>query len=288
MKRYLAALAATVTIFFTLSSCASEPNAFQREVRGNPPVCSVEIFPTGKGDSGSFLLCGIYPEKTWLEGSWVLDSSGVYALEPSALHWFNNWADGWTEARFDCGGKLTLTKEGNSWHLAVVALPAPLVPTEARIRYRDTVLIGDAALKALGNRWDRILAASALLKMAPIYPGSAQGYPPFIAGKKDHDTEFRVNTAHYLFPEIAGWKNAELAAKYKGAETSRAEDIRWNTAYTKDTFPEEFRAVRDSGTLFRDWEESAELFYLACWNAEIFARVESGMAVRVTETREKK
>ncbi len=288
MKRYLAALAASATIFFTLSSCASEPNAFQREVKGKQPVCSVEIIPTGNGDAGSFRLCGIYPAKTWIEGSWELDSSGTYTLEPSALHWFNNWKDGWTEARFECGGKLTLAKEGSSWRLAVVSLPVPLVPTEARIRYRDTVLIGDAALKQLGNRWDRILAASLLLKKAPIYPESTEGYPPYIAGKKDRAADFRTNTAQYLFPEIAGWSSPELAKKYKGEETSRAEDIRWNLAYTRDTFPEEFRAVRDSGTLFRDWEESGDLFYLACWNAEIFARVEHGMTVRVTETSEQK
>lgn len=287
MKRYLAALAASATIFFALSSCASEPNTFQREVKGKAPVCTVEIFPTGTGEAGSFRLCGIYPAKTWIEGSYEKDSSGAYTLEPSALHWFNNWADGWTEARFECEGKIILAKESGSWHLAVVSLPAPLVPTEARIRYRDTVLIGDVALKQLGNRWDRILAARDLLRNAAIYPECAEGYPPYVGGKKDRAAGFHANTAQYLFPEIAGWKTAELAKKYHGAETNRAEDIRWNTAYTKDTFPEEFRAVRDSGTLFRDWEESGELFYLACWNAEIFARVERGM-VKVTEIREKK
>jgi hypothetical protein len=39
--------------------------------------------------------------------------------------------------------------------------------------------------------------------------------------------------------------------------------VSWDTAYTREEFPEGLRAIRDSGTILRDWEEGFGLFLLA-------------------------
>ena len=43
------------------------------------------------------------------------------------------------------------------------------------------------------------------------------------------------------------------------ARTVRGADLIWRTDYTEAVFPESLRSLRDSGTLFRDWEESPDL-----------------------------
>ncbi len=283
MKRITAALAAIACVLVA-SSCASAPTAFDPASRGKPIDCAVTLLPLADGDEGSFTLSGAFPERTVIEGTYAREPSGDIALETGSLRWFSNWKDGWTEARFEFPGKLKLARSGDSWTLAVVESPVAGIPTEAGIRYRDTVLPRDAALRQMANRWDRIVAASALLKKAEIYAVGEEGYPLLgdEKGKKGRRS-FRIATARYLFPEVAGWPTRELEDTYRNAGTALADDIRWNTAYSRDAFPEEFRAIRDSGTLFRDWEEASELFYLACWNGEIFARLVREARITVLE-----
>jgi hypothetical protein len=46
-----------------------------------------------------------------------------------------------------------------------------------------------------------------------------------------------------------------------------AEDVKWNTSYTKNVFPEHLRTSRDSGALLRDWEEALSwLYFVYEWN----------------------
>jgi hypothetical protein len=285
MKRIPAALAAIACVL-AVSSCASSPTAFDPATRGKSIDCKIVLVPLADGAGGTFTLAGAFPERTVIEGSYARESSGDIALETGSLRWFSNWKDGWTEARFDLPGKLRLTRTGGAWSLAVVELPSLGMPTEAGIRYRDTVLSRDAALRQMANRWDRIVATSALLRKADIYAIGKEGYPTLGEDKeKKAGRSFRIATARYLFPEVAGWPTAELKDKYRKAETTLADDIRWSKAYSRDAFPEEFRAIRDSGTLFRDWEEASALFYLACWNGEIFARLARDAKVAILEKR---
>jgi hypothetical protein len=45
----------------------------------------------------------------------------------------------------------------------------------------------------------------------------------------------------------------------------KAEDIRWNTSYTRRILPEALWGIRNSGTLLRDWEEALEWIYTECY-----------------------
>jgi hypothetical protein len=56
----------------------------------------------------------------------------------------------------------------------------------------------------------------------------------------------------------------------ENAEWVRAEDIAWNTSYTKAVFAEDLWKVRDSGTLLRDWEETLDWIYFIYEWEELF------------------
>jgi hypothetical protein len=65
-----------------------------------------------------------------------------------------------------------------------------------------------------------------------------------------------------LFPEMVKRRNRPADWRQESDEFVRGEDIRWNKDYTERVFPEILRNVRNSGTLFRDWEEALLWIYL--------------------------
>ena len=74
--------------------------------------------------------------------------------------------------------------------------------------------------------------------------------------------EFNNYWKPLLFPEMVSKKRKPDEFIQDGDEFKKAEDIRWNTGYTKRILPEELWPIRDSGTLLRDWEEALSWIYL--------------------------
>jgi hypothetical protein len=279
VKRHLAIFGAFLLSALAVS-CASAPNAFSEKRPKDGLPCSVTLTLGAAGSGGTFRIVGPFGAKTWLDGSASPDGAGGYLLEAHSFHWFSNWTDGWTEATFDASGKFTLAQNGGRWSLTVKEKPEVGEPLAAGIRYRDTVLDPQTAARQFQNRWVRILAASEFLRSSPLYANAE--LPPYSAKHaKDRGSTFVSRTGHYLFPEVTGYASEELKKKYEKTETAVSDDIAWRPAYSVDTFPESLRAVRDTGTLFRDWEESPELFYVACWHAEIYQAIARDAKVTV-------
>ena len=270
-KRHIAIFGAFLLTALA-ASCASAPNAFSEKRPQDGLPCPVTLTLDAAGSGGTFRIVGPFGAKTWLDGTAAPDGSGGYLLEANSLRWFNNWTEGWTEATFECSGKFALAQNGERWTLEVKETPKIGEPLTAGIRYRDTVLDPQTAARQFNNRWVRILAASEALRTSPLY---AKGELPSYSAKrkKDRGQTFVSMTGHYLFPEIAGYASEELRKKYEKTETAVSDDIAWSPAYSADTFPESLRPVRDAGTLFRDWEESPELFYFACYHAELYQAI---------------
>jgi hypothetical protein len=65
-----------------------------------------------------------------------------------------------------------------------------------------------------------------------------------------------------LLPELVSKKKRPPEWQAENVQWIKAEDVNWNSAYTEQVFPEHLRAVRNSGTLLRDWEEAFEWIYL--------------------------
>ena len=65
-----------------------------------------------------------------------------------------------------------------------------------------------------------------------------------------------------LFPEMVTQRNRPENWRQKDDVFKITEDINWNTGFTERVFPQELIEVRNSGTLFRDWEEALGWIYM--------------------------
>ncbi len=233
-----------------LAGCKSLPtNAMQ--------TARVEL--THKADgTESFRLSGLFPKNAYLSGTAESFPDEKKTLSIESFHWFENWNDGWTEASFSASGILSLDKNDGSGNSSVLEKPVIEYPASATIRYRDTIIEGDEGLKQAGNRWNRISAASVLLKAE-----FASGFPSI--------KEFRKQAGKFLFPEVYGYQTSYAKTKATKENRVYAEDFTWDLDYSNAVLPADFREIRNSGTLFRDWEEGSELFYLAYGWDRIFS-----------------
>ena len=64
---------------------------------------------------------------------------------------------------------------------------------------------------------------------------------------------------------------SEVNTLYNESEEEYAEGagLKWNTVYSGKILPENLRPLRDSGTLWRDYEEARQLFF-SLYNLEYF------------------
>lgn len=184
-------------------------------------------------------------------------------LTVNEIYWFNNWQNGWTEARFAANGKLKIKKTKSKYYEVLEAITIEF-PIAAKLRIKDSVLIGDQALKTLQNRLDRITSAIDLLTEENAISGFNHEFIEF--------PDFEKTIGSILFPEKYGYKRDFI--KYSNHNGSKKDKEKfllrdgtyWNINFTKDVFPEYMWDVRNAGTLYRDWEETMDLFfYLYNW-----------------------
>jgi hypothetical protein len=198
---------------------------------GQRSVCiALQRFPT-------MLIRGSIPNE---EGDFYLTS----------LDYLGGNTNGWNEYRLDLSGygKLALNEQ-----TATISISDEIESVQisaGRIRRYDTRITGTEALTYLRNRRERI---SSLTEWMNTQPESEKGM------SRDF---FVLYWKSRLFPELVSQKKRPQNWQQEGDKWVRAEDIRWNTSYTERTFPEELRAIRDSGTMLRDWEEALEWIYM--------------------------
>lgn len=203
----------------------------------------------------TFRLYTGFPENTYFEGTSLPDADGNLLLTVETYHWFSTWRDGWTEVTFAASGELFAENQKGFFTITPGAIPPALeYPQQAQVRYRDTIIEGPEALRLFTNRWERIASTCAFLKT-----------------DSEPDTQsfkiFSSSTERFLFPEVYGLRDGSKKPVPAKENRIQAEGVSWDGEYTQKTFPEQFREVRNSGTLFRDWEEDAPLFY-AVYNWE--------------------
>ncbi|HPO02417.1 MAG TPA: hypothetical protein PL077_03655 [Treponemataceae bacterium] len=167
------------------------------------------------------------------------------------VRWFSNWNDGWTEAVLFADGTARLVPSEKKGETAVFEGPVLLdEPYSAGIRYRDTVIVGAEATSAFNRRLDRIEAAVEFLSAREELRERAKSRKTFIRG-----------AGSLLFPEVYGYPDGSRPGPKQADNRSKAEGISWDLAYSAEYIPAELAEIRNSGTLFRDWEETADLFY---------------------------
>lgn len=204
-----------------------------------------------------------YPkDRLQILGSIQTDEAGSRMFSVEAVRWFSNWHDGWTEALILARGKARL-KENDAGISAQFIEPVLLEDSQnVTIRYKDTILRGSDARVAFSRRLNRISATvDFLLLMDGACTGEDAHTPTDLQAGVLDKKAFMKQTGQILFPEVFGYSKGMRESPRITENRVRGEGINWDIRYTEKIFPPEFEAIRNSGTLFRDWEETADLFY---------------------------
>jgi hypothetical protein len=224
----------------SLSSCASVK--FEDK--------SVEWVARFDEKSNEFELRPIDGTRAAIIGEALAAREGDVTVTVDRIRWFNNWRDGWTEAEIPAEGTFVLRPDeaAPTGYRVLSVSPIELYDAaKARIRYRGNLLLTADATTLFNRRLGRIRASAVRL--------AARG--------TDASTfrAFSKDAGGWFFPEVYGYPEGTSKSEQTKENRTRAEGYSWDTAYTRDRMPEELREIRDTGTLFRDWEENAELFY---------------------------
>jgi hypothetical protein len=162
---------------------------------------------------------------------------------------------GWNEFTMDISGIGTFENKGDH-HLLQIQSPIETIEiSSGKIRHNDERISGDAAMRALRNRYDRIAALVAWMQ--------TQSPRPRFYYEEDFQSFWQVR----ILPELVSSKNRPASWSANDELWNRAEDVKWNVSYTQKIFPEELHVYRNSGGLLRDWEEALSWIFLAYkWN----------------------
>lgn len=204
-----------------------------------------------------------YPkDRLQILGSIQTEEAGSRMFIIEGVKWFSNWHDGWTEALILASGKARLTENGAGISAQFIE-PVLLEDTQsAAIRYKDTILRGSDARVAFSRRLNRISATVDFLLLEEQWrTGDDAHTPTGVHADIPNKKTFMKEAGQILFPEVFGFPKGISESSRITENRVRGEGINWDIRYTEEIFPPEFEAIRNSGTLFRDWEETADLFY---------------------------
>ena len=267
-SRHLPAGAFLLITMACLTACSTSPAP--RVWRSEPGLIerglTVELMPPETG-SESVRIRGDSIEGATFTGSARLTADGRI-LSLTAMRWFSNWANGWTEAHLPVTGELLLSPHGREWSLSVVQPPRLGDPVAASIRYFDDYLSGERGREEFAHRWDRILAVVSVLKQRLQERWFEYTAAPWQPGRPSQAMSFEEAARKFLFPELYGYADPPP----RDSRSVRSESISWNVDYTAANFPENLHAVRNSGTMLRDFEECPGLWRLAYCLDELWGR----------------
>jgi hypothetical protein len=164
----------------------------------------------------------------------------------TGLEYLGGNVSGWNEFTLDLSGAGTFVTSGETAVLSFPAPPEPVQISSGKIRRGETRLAGSEALTSLRNRYERILALTAWMR-------TREGAPAY-----DTPAAFDAYWRPILLPETVAKKKRPPEWKGENPRWVRAEDFKWNAAYTESLLPGDLWSLRDSGALLRDWEEAFE------------------------------
>jgi hypothetical protein len=176
------------------------------------------------------------------------NQAGIFYLQ--SLCFWDSHLYGWNEFTLDIMGRGVLNVWENYAKLQIDPVIEILNISEGKIRYTHSYLFGSQALAIMENRRERIAALTQWMLSRSQDPGF-----------KDQKA-FEHYWFPILFPELVSPKARPPLWKTETAVWNQAGDIRWNETYTKALLPPELEPLRNSGTLFHDWEEAVGWIYL--------------------------
>ncbi len=202
-------------------------------------------------------------------GEVIEDQTDDIIFNINSIKYLSNWPNGWTQGESEASGIIVLNKDENGWKVNIKENFEIWEVIKGEIRYNDNYYRRESGLKKVKNRMKRINAAVEFLKNQDFVE-----YPEFFGHVK-------FNTAYgksvkkaiqpFLFPETIGFGklksknqlpvNYQIPLKQKDDLAIGAGFI-WRKSYTDAFFPDYLRELRNTGTLWRDFEEAMHLFYM--------------------------
>jgi len=174
------------------------------------------------------------------------DNKGEFFLESCAF--LCTSPEGWNQFTWAVSGTGSFNITDAAGDGAVFRLQAAperlgMREEDAALRRRDTRLAGQEARSVLRDREERI---AALVRWMHTLPAARLVTAPV-----------EIGWTAFLFPERvpkdwrpSGWKRKKTAWVW-------GEELRWDRRYTEAVFPPDLWEARNSGALWRDWEEGA-------------------------------
>ena len=240
----------------TLSSCVTTTGIYESKQKiGKKAMAKVTFKTDKKGDY--FELRGGMLGSTVYRGSYSKHDNTT-DLNIEKVYYFANWSNGWTEAEYEASGTLLFIEKENGGRLKTIETPEKWDIIFAKIKYRGGYFVGEEGKGKVKNRSDRMAALCDFLKEN---------------GFKDHyEKGFKEVVIPFLFPEMyyQGFDKAVNFVVKKSSNLEVGHGILWDKNYTSSLeLPANMAALRNSGTMWRDFEEAFALFY-AIYNEEYF------------------
>jgi len=168
-------------------------------------------------------------------------------------------------------GILRLQNNGDStWSAQVIETPLMESATRAEIRFRRSMMTGDRAVDFMNRRLARTRSVTDFLSSEILVSDYSFNHRKKGLFSKEFDHDLKS----LLFPEVYGFSaeypQPPISEKNKDRFVKQ-EEIPWDTRYSAEYFPDELIDVRNSGTLFRDFEEASDLIYINCLWQELWA-----------------
>lgn len=247
MKYKLTILIAAI---MAAASCASHEKTGPVEYRLlSGDDISVTVDTGGKAVITSTLLPGME-----IIGEMEADDPTVCTVV--AVNMIGNWPNGWTYCRYEASGKYRFIESGSAYWVKAID-PLELWEIEkGEIRYFDTYYRGDDGLHKARQRVDRMRELARFLQKDKEFAevsGSLKKTTVF-------GQPFKAVQGAFLFPEYYDREKVSGVGLLDKGEA-------WDAAYTTREFPEQLQSLRDSGSLWRDYEEAPQML-LALYNLD--------------------
>ena len=219
-----------------------------------------------------------------IKGNVVEDATGDIHFKFQSLKYLVNWPNGWTEGESELTGELLFVKEENAFRLKIIENYEIWELLKGEIRYMDEYFRDDReGRKHVKDRVERVNLVVDFLKQ--------KEFPEFFWHSKRNTINgesFKKQTQPFLFPETLDIDDLIEKNKLSGytIDKNLTDDIIfnngifWRKSYTKKAFPENLWDLRDTGSLWRDYEEALDLFFVFYNMDYFFNSVLDGMVLK--------
>jgi hypothetical protein len=250
------------TLFLLLAGCSGLVQKGGEFLEGSSGEITLAVYRSTETEKKTVELREIVPE----DGIWSLEisssewpglflkgnmPSGNGSFEFYQARFLSSNAKGWNEFIMDIQGKGSFDNPKQTG--AVLGIDGDIERIQissGKIRMKSSRVTGNAALTALRNRRERILALTEWMK------------DPERMGVFADQKEFGQFWKPRLFPELVSKRTRPPEYTGENAEWRRENGVNWNRSYTRQLFPEGLWEFRDSGAMLRDWEEALPWIFL--------------------------